>query len=39
MLHDISHDATTESGPVVAASREQLARQEATKQIGRRRRF
>jgi hypothetical protein len=39
MLHDISHDATTDGGPVAAASREQLARQEAIKQIGRRRRF
>jgi 2TM domain len=39
MLHDISDDATTDGGPVASASREQLARQQAIKQIRRRRRF
>jgi 2TM domain len=39
MLHDVSPGATTDGGQVAAASREQFARQQAIKQIRRRRRF
>ncbi len=39
MLHDIPHDIPADSGPDAPATSEQLARQEAIKQIERRRRF
>ena len=39
MLHDISHDTPTGGDPNAPAGREQLARQEAIRQIERRRRF
>jgi H+/Cl- antiporter ClcA len=39
MLHDISHETPPDSGAGRAASSEQLARQQAIKQIERRRRF
>ncbi len=39
MLHDVSHDAPAGSGTDETASSEQLARQEAIKQIQRKRRF
>ena len=39
MLHDISHGPPTGSEPGAAASSEQLARQQAIRQIERRRRF
>ena len=38
-MHDISHDTPADSGPNAPASGDQLARQEAIKQIERRRRF
>ena len=38
-LHDIPHDTPADSGPDAPATGEQLARQEAIKQIERRRRF
>ena len=38
-LHDISHDTPADSGQNVPATGEQLARQQAIKQIERRRRF
>jgi len=38
-LHDISHDTPADSGPNAPAASEQLARQQAIKQIERRRRF
>ncbi len=38
-LHDISHDTPADSGSNAPAASEQLARQEAIKQIERRRRF
>ena len=39
MLHDISHGTPADSGENAPATGEQLARQEAVKQIERRRRF
>ena len=39
MLHDISHGTPADSGENAPATSEQLARQEAVKQIERRRRF
>ena len=39
MLHDIPHDMPADSGPDDHASSEQLARQQAIKQIERKRRF
>jgi hypothetical protein len=39
MLHDISHDEPTVSGADAPATGEQLARQQAIRQIERRRRF
>ena len=39
MLHDISHDTPTGGAPDAAASSDQLARQQAIRQIERRRRF
>ena len=39
MLHDISHDTPTSGAPDAAAGRGQLARQQAIRQIERRRRF
>ena len=38
-MHDISHDTPADSGPNAPASGDQVARQEAIKQIERRRRF
>ena len=38
-LHDISHDTPADSGPNAPAAGDQLARQQAIKQIERRRRF
>jgi len=38
-LHDIPHDTPADSGPNAPATGEQLARQEAIKQIERKRRF
>jgi hypothetical protein len=38
-LHDIPHDTPADSGPDAPAADEQLARQQAIKQIERRRRF
>jgi len=38
-LHDIPHDTPADSGPDAPATSEQLARQQAIKQIDRRRRF
>ncbi|HET7245743.1 MAG TPA: hypothetical protein VFJ07_13010 [Streptosporangiaceae bacterium] len=39
MLHDISHDRPGDSGADAAVTRGQLARQQAIRQIERRRRF
>ncbi len=39
MLHDISHDRPTGGDPNVPADRDQFARQQAIRQIERRRRF
>jgi len=39
MLHDLSHDTAGDSGSDVPAAGEQIARQEAIRQIERRRRF
>jgi hypothetical protein len=39
MLHDISHDTPTGGGPNALADSDQLARQQAIRQIERRRRF
>ena len=39
MLHDITHGPPGDSGPDAPASGEDLARQQAIQQIGRRRRF
>ena len=38
-LHDMSHDTPTDSGQSVPSTGEQIARQQAIKQIERRRRF
>ncbi len=38
-LHDISHDTPADSGPDAPAAGEQLTRQQAVKQLERRRRF
>ena len=38
-MHDVSHDTPADSGPNATASGDQAARQEAIKQIERRRRF
>jgi hypothetical protein len=39
MLHDLSHDKPEDSGPDAAVTGEHFARQQAIRQIERRRRF